>query len=97
MEPVVTEEFEIASKEVQGVQDKAKEDTVLTVFPAIEVKKYPIHIDPNSGSLVLYEASEDEEFKVIDEIENWYRIELPDGQTGWLSKSKVKSQTLEER
>jgi hypothetical protein len=92
MEKKPAKELEIAMGETQGVQDtKINDEALLRVFPPIEVKGYLVYSEPNINSLVLYEASEDEQFNVIAEIEDWYKVQIPDGGTGWLNKAVIKS------
>lgn len=91
MERIPDKESEIKSGETQGVQDsKTDESALLSVFPPIEVNLYLVYSEPNTSSVVLYEASEDEQFNVVDEIEDWYKVQIPDGTTGWLNKSVIK-------
>ena len=83
--PLVTEE----TGETQGVQDT---DFSLNVFPSIEVPRYVVYIEPDTNSEVVYTAMENEEFDVIEETEDWYKVSLEDGNTGWLQKAIVKSE-----
>ena len=85
-------ELEIAMGETQGVQDtKVSDEALLRVFPPIEVKRYLVYSEPNVNSIILYEASENEQFNVLDEIGDWYKVETPNGGTGWLNKAVIKS------
>lgn len=53
---------------------------------------YPIYTQPDKNSYVVYRAREDEQFTVIDERADWYRVEIKgEGVSGWLEKSSVKS------
>lgn len=82
--PLVTEE----TGETQGVQDT---DFSLNVFPSIEVPRYIIYQEANTESEVVYKAMEDEEFDVLEETEDWYKVSLDNGGEGWLEKRIVKS------
>lgn len=53
--------------------------------------EYRVYESPDVATKVVYIASEDENFQVVEELARWYRIVLPDGTTGWLQKSNVKA------
>lgn len=82
---------ETAMGETMGVEDV---DFSLMVFPPIEVPRYLIYTEANTDSDVVYKAMEDEEFDVIEETDDWYKVSLEDGSTGWLEKRIVKSESI---
>ena len=45
---------------------------------------------------MVYEAKENETFTVIEETAGWYRVSLSNGDTGWISKSIIKSVNRQE-
>jgi hypothetical protein len=96
LKPIVVQNI-VTQKEVQGVKDYVFEMTnpVLRVFPPIEVPLYVVYAQPDSSSDILYEAKENEDFTVLDEIEEWYKVLLPNGSSGWLNKSVIKSTLTE--
>jgi hypothetical protein len=80
---------EVASGETKGVEDS---DFSLMVFPPIEVPRYLIYQEADTNSEVVYKAMEDQEFDVLEETEDWYKVSLEDGNSGWLEKRMVKSE-----
>lgn len=54
-------------------------------------KAYPVYIEPNSKSRIVYYAKEGDNFAVLEEKSEWYRVVLPDTTSGWLAKTSVKS------
>jgi len=50
---------------------------------------YIIYSRPDKESKVVYEAKEGEKFTVVKEEGDWYLVQLPDGNSGWLQKSMV--------
>lgn len=69
-------------------------DSTLEVFTAVEVKEYIVYEVPNIDSRVIYRASENEEFKVIDEVNGWYQVEVNNGTIGWLEMDIVKGKSV---
>jgi len=57
---------------------------------------YPIYSQPFVTSNVLYYAKENEKMAVIEEKADWYRVELSNGQSGWLEKTSVKDSDTQE-
>ena len=91
---IEVEDTEFITGETQGVQDT---DLSLTVFPSIEVPRYVIYSEPSKNSEIIYKAAEDEKFDVIQEIQDWYKVSLQDGNSGWLHKTMIKSHESEEK
>ena len=83
--------------QTQGVQDIKIEYPQLIVSPPISVNKYPIYKEADINSEIIYEAGDDENFTVIEETADWYKISLKNNTDGWLLKSFVKSKLTEER
>lgn len=91
---------------VQGVatqEDGELEGKNLNSFGQLNVGgepengKYKVYKQSNLNSAVIYLASEGEEFTVIEELPEWYRVYLPNGIDGWLPKINVKNTVQEER
>lgn len=83
--------------QTQGVQDIKVGYPQLIVSPPISVNKYPIYKEANINSEVIYEANENENFTVLEETADWYKVSLNDNTNGWLLKSLIKSKDTEER
>ena len=88
---------EINMGEAQGIQDVTIEEPSFNVFPPTTVQRYLIYEQANNQSKIIYEASEDESFDVVEETTDWYKIRLSDNTLGWLEKSTVKSTSTESR
>lgn len=69
----------------------------LNVGVEAENGKYKVYKQSNLNSAVVYLASEGEEFTVIEELPEWYRVYLPNGIDGWLPKINVKNTVQEQR
>lgn len=52
---------------------------------------YPVYLEPSPSSRIVYYAREGDDFSVLEERADWYRVVLPDTTTGWLAKTSVKS------
>ncbi|MGI6443965.1 MAG: SH3 domain-containing protein [Candidatus Dojkabacteria bacterium] len=83
-------------EEVQGTQDmiKEKQQPMLNVIQSVDSQGdtiYPVYAKADTTSKVIYEAKEDETFTVVEETAGWYKVSLPNGTTGWVSKSIIKS------
>lgn len=83
------------SSSVQGVETKKPNEPENT-FDELRVglttreSKYRIYESNSLSSNVIYLADEGEKFTLIEETSEWYRIELSNGQNGWLPKNSVK-------
>jgi len=88
---------DVKNGQTQGVQDIKIEYPQLIVSPPISVNKYPIYKEADINSEIIYEAGDDENFTVIEETADWYKISLKNNTDGWLLKSFVKSKLTEER
>lgn len=53
-------------------------------------KSIDIKSEPNSESSNLFRLHEGTKIKVLDSVSDWYRIELPDGLTGWIPSNAIK-------
>lgn len=90
-----------ASGAVQGVSTEAvnkvsvpqeeEEQTNPTKVTHTKQGKYGVYQEDSYTSEIVYEASEGESLKVLDENEGWYLVSLPDGKQGWLPKTSVKT------
>jgi hypothetical protein len=84
------------SSSVQGTDTKNEEIETQTTYDDLRIglttqdSKYRVYESNSLSSNVIYLAEEGEQFKMIQETAEWYRIELSDGQTGWLPKNSVK-------
>jgi hypothetical protein len=84
------------SSSVQGVETKKEENETQTTFDELKVglttqdSKYRVYESNSLSSNVIYLADEGEQFTMIQESAEWYRIELSNGQSGWLPKNSVK-------
>ena len=84
--------------ETQGVQrDNTAGGLLLHVLPENTSLGYIIYENQDINSQQLYIAKDGEEFKVIDETDKWFKVEVNTEITGWLHKTSVKSVTEEER
>lgn len=85
------------SGSVQGVFKAVNQELEDDVFEALVVRsqsgktEYPVYMAADLASRIVYQAGEDEQFEVVEELSRWYRVVLPDGTSGWLPKSSVKS------
>ncbi|HRP37499.1 MAG TPA: SH3 domain-containing protein, partial [Candidatus Dojkabacteria bacterium] len=83
------------SSSVQGAETE-KTDESQTTFDELNVglttqdSKYRVYETNSLSANVIYLAEEGEQFKMIQETAEWYRIELSNGQTGWLPKNSTK-------
>lgn len=107
---VVEQEDEIAvaqeqptvetSPQVEGLATESQDSdgiSSLNVVPATEDGKYKVYKEDDLSSAVIYLADQGEEFNVIEERSQWYRIQLEDGTDGWLPKQNVQDSNVEER
>lgn len=84
------------SSSVQGVETKKEDNETQTTFDELKVglttqdSKYRVYESNSLSSNVIYLADEGEQFTMIQESAEWYRIELSNGQSGWLPKNSVK-------
>lgn len=63
-----------------------KNDNPAIIFSQ-EVK---ISSEPNSNSEVVFTLHEGTKVKVLDQLGEWKKIQLADGQTGWLPKESIR-------
>lgn len=65
---------------------KAKQDNPAIVFtPEVEIKS-----EPNLASTQAFILHEGTKVFVLEEVNDWNRIKLIDGKTGWIPKSDIK-------
>ena len=65
---------------------KAKSDQPAIVFvPEVEIKS-----EPNLGSTTAFTLHEGTKVMVLETIEEWKRIQLTDGQIGWILNTDIK-------
>ncbi len=50
----------------------------------------PVNSEPNLRSQQVFQLHEGTKLQVLEELNDWYKIELSDGQTGWLNSESVK-------
>ena len=82
------------SGETQGVQDSiVARGLLLRVLPKATSQGYLIYAEQDSNSKPIYTANDGEEFDVIDETENWYKVVVDNDIQGWIQKSSIKSVT----
>ena len=80
--------------ETQGVQDSTVAGGLLLhVLPRSTSQGYVIYAEQDSNSKPIYTANDGEEFDVIDETENWYKVVVDNDIQGWIQKSSIKSVT----
>lgn len=96
--PTLTEEDQQA--EVKGVVEEANEDLEIPqvgtdnsfTVSGPEVKgEYYVYEKPDENSSIIYTATENESFGVLDEKAEWYLVEITDNTSGWLPKRNIKS------
>lgn len=51
---------------------------------------YPVYRTPDATSEVVYQASENEKFSVLEQIDGWYRVSTGKGTGGWLPQNSIK-------
>lgn len=84
------------SSSVQGVNTIQLEGETFNTFGELRVGEstengqYRVYKEKNLSSSVIYLAKEGENFDVIEEFAEWYRIQLPNGIDGFLPKVSVK-------
>ena len=84
--------------ETQGVQrDNTAGGLLLHVLPRATKYGYLIYKEQDLESEPIYTANDGEEFKVIDETNEWFKVEVNKDITGWLHKTSVRSVTKEDR
>lgn len=59
-------------------------------LPSIQNGIYPIYLEPDTNSPVLYEAHEQERFTVRKKQEQWIQVFLPNSGSGWIPASSIK-------
>lgn len=88
------ESREVSESETEGVvagKETTRDiDSQLNVLPDPREKEYLVYSRPDRDSTVLYEAVEGEKFEVLDSLKDWYKVRVPSGLVGWLSKAYVK-------
>lgn len=60
------------------------------------VSQYELYAEPDLNSNVVYIANEGENLDVIDEIDEWFQVQVTEDLTAWLPKQFVKSVETEE-
>ncbi len=50
----------------------------------VSLKQQSLHVGADADSPVLEELPEGVELRYLDQIGHWYKVETPEGQTGWL-------------
>jgi len=84
------------SSQVQGVNTVELEGKEFDTFGELRVGdgtengQYRVYREKNLSSPVIYLANEGDNFEVIEEFAEWYRIQLPNGIDGFLPKISVK-------
>ena len=84
------------SSSVQGANTVELEGKTLNTFGELRIGEstengqYRVYKEKNLSSSVIYLAKEGENFDVIEEFAQWYRIQLPNGIDGYLPKVSVK-------
>jgi hypothetical protein len=51
---------------------------------------YPIYLEANINSPIIYEAHEEERFTVVEHQPYWVNVFLPEGGSGWVPVSSIK-------
>jgi len=86
-------------QEVQGTSDTISQRPAQPMLTVVEEVvransvPYPVYEKADESSNIIYEAKEDEQLEVTDELGNWYQVKIPTGELGWVSKTIVKSAT----
>lgn len=84
------------SSSVQGANTVQLEGKSFNTFGELRVGEstengqYRVYKEKNLSSSVIYLAKEGENFEVLEEFAEWYRIQLPNGIDGFLPKVSVK-------
>lgn len=86
-----------ATEKVNGLSSDRSQLEVSTVRVApstvetevVESTGYKLYAAPDRTSAVLYTAQEGEDFPVVAEESDWYKVTTPAGQEAWLSKGDV--------
>ena len=59
--------------------------------PAIVFEpKASVKSEPGFNSNEIFELHEGTKVQILDQIENWYKIKISDGKTGWINRNQVK-------
>ena len=53
-------------------------------------KEVKVNSEPNNNSSTIFTIHEGTKVNVLDELDDWKRIRIADGQTGWLKDDTVK-------
>ena len=53
-------------------------------------KEVNVNSEPNSNSNAVFTIHEGTKVNILDELDDWKRIRIADGQTGWLQAENVK-------
>ena len=53
--------------------------------------KVSVKSEPNEASLKAFELHEGSKIQILETIDVWYKIKLPDGKVGWLKNESVKN------
>ena len=65
---------------------KAKNDKPAIVFAS----ETEVNSEPLLASPVVFKLHEGTKVQVLDKVENWHRIQLADGKSGWLPSENIK-------
>ncbi|MCM4166667.1 Cell division coordinator CpoB [Arenibacter antarcticus] len=66
--------------------DKFKTDRPAVVF----AEQAPINSEPNNRSQLIFNLHAGTKVKVVDQLNDWKKIEIADGKTGWLLANDIK-------
>ncbi|MCR9227297.1 MAG: tetratricopeptide repeat protein [Flavobacteriaceae bacterium] len=64
-----------------------KNDDPAIVF----AKEVNVNAEPNTNSSTVFTIHEGTKVNVLDELDEWRRVRIADGQTGWLLEDNIKS------
>ncbi len=65
---------------------KAKNDNPAIVFTS----ETEVQSEPSLGSTLVFKLHEGTKVQVLEEVNNWHKIQLIDGKTGWLPSDDIK-------
>ncbi|RRO16829.1 tetratricopeptide repeat protein [Flavobacteriaceae bacterium 14752] len=61
-----------------------------SVYGIIFQKEKNLFEEPNPNSNTLFQLHEGTKIKILDQFRSFYKVELPDGTTGWMTTENIK-------
>jgi hypothetical protein len=86
---VVDRHMEELQTEAKNLSEILRNQSHPTNLVAVKKEGAPILATPNEGSKVLFQASPEDEFELLDENASWVHVRISGLSRGWIARSQV--------